>query len=92
MLETYPTVRGHFFWHKDGYGAYYRVCIVRFPYDQFVVYLTDHKYVHCDTTFPRVYWDFESLAAEWDMTFPNSHRRIKDYDDFMACARSREEY
>ena len=92
MLETYPTVKGHFFWHKNGYGASYRVCIVRLPYDKFVVYLTNHKYVYCDTTFPRVYQDFKSLAAEWDMTFPGSHRRIKDYDDFMACARSREEY
>lgn len=92
MLETYPTVKGHFFWHKDGYGAYYRVCIVRLPYDQFVVYLTDHKYSQCDTTFPRVYQNFESLVAEWELMFPVTHRRIKDYDDFMACARSREEY
>lgn len=92
MLETYPTVKGHFFWHKNGYGAYYQVCVVRLPYNQFVVYLTNHKYVHCDTSFPRVYQNFESLAAEWDMNFPETNRCIKGYDDFMAYARSREEY
>ena len=92
MLETYPTVKGHFFWHKNGYGAYYRVCIVRLPRDQFVVYLTDYNYAYCDTTFPRVYQNFKSLAAEWDMTFPDSNRHIKDWDDFMLSAREREEY